>query len=512
MKRFGILALILLAALYIVPCGAYAQGAHSPRNAYVMDIALDTQNNTIYEQLHITVFNDSAEAWNEIYLRNYMESIFALNDERSGVGLCEVDEKGNIVYAGPEPAKDGSHWSGKSGILSARHDGIALEVVPNANDSSVVCLKLNTPLPPEQSMTLDLEYSADIIFGGYRCACSALSAMDGHITYELAQFYPMMAVYENGEWICDPYFADGECMYTRCADYTVTLTLPSEYRVIASGHETASDAGEGLSTWKISAHDMRDIAIIVTNELDKISGEVQGIEVNSYYVKDDPASKLQGEISLAAALDSIRAFSNYYGAYPYAELDIVESGYEYGGMEAPELIRISQMYSWNLSGTDESGSPYSDKLKASVAHETAHQWFYGAVGDNQYREAWLDESFAAFSERLYWRAAGRSEAAIESELAKLDSGGLCNGRLTIDRSYAELGADYSNAVYQRGAQFLYRLEQALGSEAFRQFMHEYYEKYTFAEVRTADFTKTLLPYINENERAQALVKKYLSRP
>jgi aminopeptidase N len=37
-----------------------------------------------------------------------------------------------------------------------------------------------------------------------------------------------------------------------------------------------------------------------------------------------------------------------------------------------------------------------------IAHEVAHQWWYGLVGNNQYREPWLDESFAQYShERLY---------------------------------------------------------------------------------------------------------------
>ena len=38
---------------------------------------------------------------------------------------------------------------------------------------------------------------------------------------------------------------------------------------------------------------------------------------------------------MQAALDAIRAFTDAYGQYPYAELDVVESNYEFGGMEAP---------------------------------------------------------------------------------------------------------------------------------------------------------------------------------
>jgi aminopeptidase N len=35
----------------------------------------------------------------------------------------------------------------------------------------------------------------------------------------------------------------------------------------------------------------------------------------------------------------------------------------------------------------------------AVAHELAHQWWYGLVGDDQWHAPWLDESFATFAER-----------------------------------------------------------------------------------------------------------------
>ncbi len=270
---------------------------------------------------------------------------------------------------------------------------------------------------------------------------------------------------------------------------------------------------------------MRDVTIVTGNQFDVVSGETNGVKVNSYFLKksDSPKGALeedvnreQGELSLKAALQAISAFTEAYGPYPYDELDVTESNYSYGGMEAPGLVRISEMYSWFLTtdNSEEDRAEYRDKLCGTVAHEVAHEWFYGVVGNDQFNEAWLDESFAAYSEQVYWRSIGRDESESEKVMAEFEQAIRPEtGLVTINHSYAELEDmeyDYIHTVYQRGAAFLYRLEQAMGQETFNAFMQEYYQKYSFKEAHTEDFVATLKPHISENSAAQALVKRYLA--
>ena len=35
-----------------------------------------------------------------------------------------------------------------------------------------------------------------------------------------------------------------------------------------------------------------------------------------------------------------------------------------------------------------------------LVHEVAHQWFYGMVGNSQFRDPWLDEAFATWAEAV----------------------------------------------------------------------------------------------------------------
>lgn len=240
--------------------------------------------------------------------------------------------------------------------------------------------------------------------------------------------------------------------------------------------------------------------------------------MRSWYYDDGEGggNREQGRMDLQAALDAIDAFTEAYGPYAYDELDVVQSEYN-GGMEAPGLIRIGTLYSWYLGDDAESdpetgGGP--DDCASTVAHEVAHEWFYAAVGNNQYREAWLDEGFARYSEQVYWRHVGRTDeeaaAILEGYLEDPE-----NGDVTVDRSYDELNQegldDYSAAVYDRAAGFLYALEKAMGQEEFFRFLQEYYAAYTFREAHTEDFLALLTPYIEDNTTAQELIATYLTR-
>ena len=80
---------------------------------------------------------------------------------------------------------------------------------------------------------------------------------------------------------------------------------------------------------------------------------------------------------------SVDAHAGRFGAYPYGEADVVlDNNFWFGGMEYPGFVL-------DLVST------------TSLAHELAHQWWYGIVGDDEYTSPWLDESFADYATDLY---------------------------------------------------------------------------------------------------------------
>ena len=71
------------------------------------------------------------------------------------------------------------------------------------------------------------------------------------------------------------------------------------------------------------------------------------------------------------------------GSYPYRTYDLAQTAGGYG-MESPGLT-------WIPTG--------AGSLPYLVAHETAHQWFYGIVGNDQARQPFADEAAADFVAR-----------------------------------------------------------------------------------------------------------------
>jgi len=103
-------------------------------------------------------------------------------------------------------------------------------------------------------------------------------------------------------------------------------------------------------------------------------------------------------------------------------------------------------------------------LTALSAHETAHQWWYGLVGNDPALEPWLDEAFSTYSEVFYYEK-------FEPDLVRwwwnyrvdrFDPSGAVNSTI-----YASDGfRPYVNSVYLNGARFLQEVRDSIGEDAF----------------------------------------------
>lgn len=446
------------------------------RNQYVMDLTLDTSANTIGGKETVTVVNDSGDTWTELCFRDY-PSLFTEG------GDSGYDTSGAI-----------SQISGVKDLTNKQN----LETARSEDDVSVVHIVLQTPVLPGRYCIIELSFVTYI-----PQLASRFGYMDG--VYNIANFYPVLAVYEDGAWVTEKYFAWGECFYSTVSDYRAVLTLPEDMTVISSGLSSVRSTVGGQAVWEINAGQVRDFTLVAGEGFDMVSGRADGITVNCYYQFDDSG---WGEAALAAGMTAVDVFNETYGEYPYPELDIVETYLDAGGMEYPNLVMIS-----NSLEDDYSPDGY---LSIVVAHETAHQWFYGMVGDNQYTEAWLDESFASYSELVYAetysdgdqiRAEVDSlEEALESETIPVPA-----SEYYVNRSYSEFEDNYAytRTVYTRGEIFLYRLREAMGTELFDAALQNYVSEYTYKTAETDDFEAVIIEYAGDNPQVRTLLAKYL---
>ena len=221
---------------------------------------------------------------------------------------------------------------------------------------------------------------------------------------------------------------------------TVTLTAPSALTLITSGTPIgARTNGDGTTTTKIVGAPMRDFDLNITTRLQKSSETLDGIVVNSYY---DPAHAEMGKQALRFALEALRVFQARFGAYPYAEFDLVEAPITALGIEYPGVIVLAQSMYENTRQLQ--------TLEFVVAHEIAHQWWYNLVGNDQVNHPWVDEALAQYSEVIYTEELhGAAAAQVQSAAGEL-SRGAETLRAQVERFLAEMkaaSADYQALVY-----------------------------------------------------------------
>jgi len=185
--------------------------------------------------------------------------------------------------------------------------------------------------------------------------------------------------------------------------------------------------------------------------------------------------------ALNDAKKALETFSALYGDYPYPAYTLCSVDFPFGGMEYPGLCMVGEGYYLESR---------KDTLELVIAHETAHQWFYGLVGSDQVKNSWQDEALSEYAmlryvEKRYGQGSFENLRyyRVDAPMQELIPGSLTPGS-PID--YFSGFSDYSSVVYGRGAALLLALDEILpkGTDAF---LRAYTEKFAFSYVTRAEF-------------------------
>jgi hypothetical protein len=298
----------------------------------------------------------------------------------------------------------------------------------------------------------------------------------------LPNFYPLLAVHEAAGWHLDmaPEFSDA--VFSEVALYEVSITAPLDMVIVTSG--SALDAQpnpDGTQTVYCAGGPMRDFSLVMSREFQVASATAYSTTVNSYYLPPDASS---GQAVLGHAAAALRAYSDAFGPYPFAEFDVVEAPLGNRGMEYPGLILI---------GTD-LYRQRADAREFMVAHEVGHQWWYSLVGNDAVNHPWLDEGLTEYSVYVYNQMVHSGAAADEL----VESRWLIPYQVAVGKgldaaadqsSLAFSEENYEYIVYAKGALFFHALHQAVGDQVYLVIMREYLQQYRHDIATPADFLR-----------------------
>ncbi len=440
---------LCLAAAFLLPLlfalAGCAEG-DAARSRYEIDAVYD--GGVLTAALDFTYYNDTESS----EMTSLRFNLFG-NAYREGA-----------VYAPVSPAfrasayYNGESW-GEMNVLSVTPCA-AWEVC--GEDENVLRVDLAAGVFPGESAQLRIEYELRLAEVDHRTGITRGG------TVNLGNFYPVLCVYDarDGFYEC-VYSSNGDPFYSACADYRVTLTADADYTVAASGEEVASTVSGGRATRVYALQNARDFAFVLGRSLRVAAGQVDGVAV-SYYYTDDPSA----ERTLALLCESVAYFGHTFGDYPYKTYSAVQTGFCYGGMEYPGLALLSD----SLTGAD---------YGYTAVHETAHQWWYAAVGSNQVENAWMDEGLAEYSSVLFYEAhpaygltrEGLVSAARSAYGAYYTVWNQVFGAVdtSMDRPLGEYGEyEYVAIAYNKGLLLFDTLRDALGEDRFLRGLRAYY--------------------------------------
>ena len=383
-------------------------------------------------------------------------------------------------------------WSGGFSLKTVTIDTQPVTNYTIENLNQRLEIQLPQPLPPSGTITINLTYS--LLLPQMQAYIDASNDVRPQIygytekQVNFVDWYPFVVPYLPGQgWILhNPWFYGEHLMYDLADfDVTVTFTDGANPKVAASGAEVGSGAEaaseatptpSGIVRRRFVLQAGRTFAFSMSDHFKIAQQTVGDVTVYSYYfgLYDAP-----GRAMLQTTVNAVQTFSERFGPYRHKTLSAVQGDFN-DGMEFSGLYFISRDY-FNLYKSD---NPVNYLVIIS-AHETAHQWWFDAVANDQALEPWLDEALSTYSERIYFET-------IYPEL--VDSWWdyryfEFQGAGYVDTAIYDGGGQrpYWDKVYLTGARFLEALRQQVGDEIFFAFLKDYYNQMAGKQATSADF-------------------------
>ena len=504
---------------YRTASGAPGSDYWQQRADYDIKVTLDDAKQAITGRETITYTNLSPDALPYLWVQ-LDQNIFDQNSIASATQVGSMQDK--VPFQALE------------GMLSDFDGGFKIESVTGASGRALHTVTNNTmmrvdlpaPLLPRQSVSFNVKWHYNIndqskINGrsGYE-----YFAEDKNYLYEIAQFYPRMAVYsDNQGWQHKQFLGNGEFTLP-FGDYKVSITAPSDHVVGATGtlqnaaqvlsssqmkrfaqaknakkpvlivsqeEAVKAEAGRatGTKTWTYVARNVRDFAWASSRKFIwdamEIDQDGKPVMCMSYYPKE--GNPLWGQYSTQVVAHTIKTYSKYTIPYTYPVAISVHG--PVGGMEYPMLC-------FN-GGRPEKDGTYSAERKygmiSVIIHEVGHNFFPMIINSDERQWSWMDEglnSFVQFLTEQEWernypsrRGEPRNIAAYMATGSNLQSPIMIN---------SESALQFGNNAYGKPATALNILrETVMGRELFDYAFKTYATRWAFKHPTPADFFRTM---------------------
>jgi len=288
---------------------------------------------------------------------------------------------------------------------------------------------------------------------------------------------------EETGWLVHEPWIFGEYLVYPAADFDVTLEIITGQELVVAA---SSVAIQEQNKRYYLLEDGRNFVFSISPDYQVMEQDLNGVKVYGYIF---PPYLVPGAAAFNTTVESLALFSELFGSYNQSSLSMVQADFNHG-MEYEGLYFQSRGFFDTYNGSEQS------YLVTIAAHETAHQWWYGQVANDQALEPWLDESFCTFSELLYYETLYPDSVNWwwATRVNYYEPYGVINRSIYDYREFTDQYLAYRNATYLQGAIFLDKLRGELGEDKFSEFLKEYAGQFSNKISTGEDFLSLLNSY------------------
>jgi hypothetical protein len=435
---------------YRTASGAPGAAYYQQRADYVMDIKIDDETQRLYGEETITYTNNSPDVLTYLWLQldqniRKKDSPSLLKNSQS---ISQTSQMSSFANKYLVDSFDGGFTI--EHVLDAQG-----KPLPYMINQTMMRIDLPTPLQSGGQMSFSIKWWYNInnhVVNRARSGYEYFPADDNR-AYVIAQFFPRMCMYDDVEgWQNYQFWGNGEFALP-FGDYEVSLTVPANFIVDATGKLTnrkevftkemmnrylkakrsydkpvlivtqaEAEANEKTTTnktktWKFSAKNVRDYAFTASKKYiwDMMAVQLGDRDVMAVSLYPKEGNPLWEEWSTRAVAQTLKTVSKYTFDYPYHKAISVHAKNQ--GMEYP-------MICWNHGRPQKDGT-YSERVKfgmiSVIIHEIGHNFFPMIVNSDERQWGWMDEGLTTFIQYLTEQEFGKRYPESISGLDKYPS-------------------------------------------------------------------------------------------
>lgn len=298
-----------------------------------IDAQLDDQNDILRIQQTIVFTNESDSIFKEIYLHNWANGY---RDKNSPLSQRLIEDYDKTLYF----AKDKDRGYSKINNLTVDFETTSfLELDKDRSD--IIKILLNTPLKPNESITIRTAYEVKIPNAKFTRYGKSKNA------YHLRYWYLVPAVYQNGWKTMSNLNMDD--LLSNISDYEVKIRLPKYYFLSSNLYEYVTgknDYNEYYLVGKNKTEVLLDIDVFKN---------FKSFKTKSINIKTDlQESSISNQLSTDILNRQLLFIQQYLGEYPHKEMFIDRATQRknpiYGLNQLPRIIRpFSDVFEWDLT-------------------------------------------------------------------------------------------------------------------------------------------------------------------